>query len=347
MILVSKRRKFELYISRILKEIDSKLSITLNSKQQLGSALEILGKAISSLAFDLSVFAEKKTISSLEIENAVKVLFKDNFPFILVRATEAVNQYTNRIEPGSRQKSSGLVIPPALCERMLRNFGLWKVKITGDSAIYLAAILEGFLREFLLSCKKECDLQDKVRLSIRHLELAVRKNFTFSSLFRTCKIQFLGGGVLPRIHEELLQKGRVVKRRKIQPLEERKRRFRPGTVALREIRRLQKTSNVLYFSKLPFQRLTREILEDLQGDFPQRISKKTFLVLQYYSEQAILGILQKANLLAIHAGRIKVQANDISLVCRLEGEEIENEEENFSSEIETENEEEPAPSKSI
>jgi histone H3 len=35
-------------------------------------------------------------------------------------------------------------------------------------------------------------------------------------------------------------------------------RFRPGTVALREIRRYQKTTELL-LRKLPFQRLVREI----------------------------------------------------------------------------------------
>lgn len=42
-----------------------------------------------------------------------------------------------------------------------------------------------------------------------------------------------------------------------------KHRFRPGTVALREIRRYQKTSELL-LRKLPFQRLVREIAQDLR-----------------------------------------------------------------------------------
>ena len=40
----------------------------------------------------------------------------------------------------------------------------------------------------------------------------------------------------------------------------RPRRYRPGTVALREIRRYQKTTDLL-IKKLPFQRLVREILQ--------------------------------------------------------------------------------------
>ena len=45
-------------------------------------------------------------------------------------------------------------------------------------------------------------------------------------------------------------------------------RFRPGTVALREIRRYQKSTELL-IRKLPFQRLVREIAQDFKvGLFP-------------------------------------------------------------------------------
>lgn len=42
-------------------------------------------------------------------------------------------------------------------------------------------------------------------------------------------------------------------------------RFRPGTVALREIRKYQKSTELL-IRKLPFQRLVREIASDYKSD---------------------------------------------------------------------------------
>ena len=42
-------------------------------------------------------------------------------------------------------------------------------------------------------------------------------------------------------------------------------RFRPGTVALREIRRFQKSTELL-IRKLPFQRLVREIASEFKND---------------------------------------------------------------------------------
>ena len=49
-------------------------------------------------------------------------------------------------------------------------------------------------------------------------------------------------------------------------------RYKPGTVALREIRRYQKSTELL-IRKLPFQRLVHEIAQDFKADlhFPKYI----------------------------------------------------------------------------
>ena len=53
-------------------------------------------------------------------------------------------------------------------------------------------------------------------------------------------------------------------------------RYRPGTVALREIRRYQKSTELL-IRKLPFQRLVREIAQDFKTDL--RFQRVQLLVL--------------------------------------------------------------------
>src|SRR5205809_5586928 len=54
-------------------------------------------------------------------------------------------------------------------------------------------------------------------------------------------------------------------------------RYRPGTVALREIRRYQKSTDLL-IRKLPFQRLVREIAQDFKTDL--RFQGTAILALQ-------------------------------------------------------------------
>ena len=71
-------------------------------------------------------------------------------------------------------------------------------------------------------------------------------------------------------------------------------RFRPGTVALREIRRYQKSTELL-IRKLPFQRLVREIAQDFKTDL--RFQSSAVLALQEASEvKKKIKLKQKTNL---------------------------------------------------
>ena len=74
-------------------------------------------------------------------------------------------------------------------------------------------------------------------------------------------------------------------------------RYRPGTVALREIRRYQKSTELL-IRKLPFQRLVREIAQDFKTDL--RFQSSAVLALQEASEPFLLGLFEDTNLCAIH-----------------------------------------------
>ena len=94
-------------------------------------------------------------------------------------------------------------------------------------------------------------------------------------------------------------------------------RFHPGTVALREIRKYQKSTQNL-IRKLPFQRLVREIAQDLVPDM--RFQSRTVLALQEASEAYLVGVFQDTNLCALHANRVTIMPRDMQLALRLRGE---------------------------
>ena len=94
-------------------------------------------------------------------------------------------------------------------------------------------------------------------------------------------------------------------------------RFRPGTVALREIRRYQKSTELL-IHKLPFQRLVREIAQDLKPNL--RFQSSTIIALQEASEAYLVGLFEDTNLCAIHAKRVTIMPKDIQLARRIRGE---------------------------
>uniref|UniRef100_A0A8C0HE14 Core Histone H2A/H2B/H3 domain-containing protein n=1 Tax=Chelonoidis abingdonii TaxID=106734 RepID=A0A8C0HE14_CHEAB len=95
-------------------------------------------------------------------------------------------------------------------------------------------------------------------------------------------------------------------------------RYRPGTVALREIRRYQKSTELL-IRKLPFQRL---VLAYLRSIFPRSIDfqSSAVMALQETSEAYLMGLFEDTNLYAIHAKKVTIMPKDIQLARRIRGE---------------------------
>ncbi len=77
-------------------------------------------------------------------------------------------------------------------------------------------------------------------------------------------------------------------------------RYKPGTVALREIRRYQKSTELL-IRRAPFQRLVREIAQDYKSDL--RFQQSAVDALQEASESYLVSLFEDTNLCAIHARR--------------------------------------------
>ncbi len=94
------------------------------------------------------------------------------------------------------------------------------------------------------------------------------------------------------------------------------RRFRPGTVALREIRKYQRSTEEL-IPRAPFQRLVREIAQDFRTDL--RFQASGVGALQQAAEAYLVGLFDDANFCALHAKRITVMPKDIQLSRRIRG----------------------------
>jgi histone H3 len=103
-------------------------------------------------------------------------------------------------------------------------------------------------------------------------------------------------------------------------------RYRPGTVALREIRRYQKSTNPL-IPKLPFSLLTRQILGSKETNMdktaanssnkPTRVTSTMLMATQDATESYITQYMEGANLAAIHAKRVTILPKDIKLVTNI------------------------------
>jgi len=107
------------------------------------------------------------------------------------------------------------------------------------------------------------------------------------------------------------------------------RHFRPGTKALREIRKYQKSTDLL-IRKLPFSRLVREIALDYTGaahlgltvggaQEALRFQSHAIQALQEAAEAYLVHLFEDTNLLAIHAKRVTIMQKDIQLARRIRG----------------------------
>ena len=94
-------------------------------------------------------------------------------------------------------------------------------------------------------------------------------------------------------------------------------RYWPGTVTLREIRRYQKSTELL-IRKLLFQCLVRKILQGYGVGY--RVTPAMMMALQEAAEAYLVQLLEDSNLCTIHAKPITIQPKDMQLARRIRGE---------------------------
>jgi histone H3 len=94
-------------------------------------------------------------------------------------------------------------------------------------------------------------------------------------------------------------------------------RFRPGTVALRQIKKFQRGTDLL-IRKAPFQRLVREVAAGQKDGL--RWAASAVAAVQESAEAHLIGLLADANLCALHTRRVTAMPRDLQLARRLRGE---------------------------
>ena len=317
-----KSRFFETYINKTLKRIAPNNGITANARQQLNSATYFLAVYLANVISRLTIISKKKTMSDREVSNATRLVL----PLTLAndsleKAQSSVEKFnddsTDKTKHTSRQEKAGIIFPPSIAEKFLRNFDMSKIMVTKNAPVFLACVLEHVVTTLLQYSSELTKSANRVRITIRELELSVQENPDLQQLWDTCNLSFVGGGVVPQIHESLLVKKPRKKKKKVDGDKKKTHRFRPGTVSIREIKKLQKVSNSLTLAKFPFERSVRSIVKTYRDNM--KISKDVFIILQYYIEQAVIDFLRDANNAAIHANRVKLMASDLLFIHKLRG----------------------------
>ena len=116
-----------------------------------------------------------------------------------------------------------------------------------------------------------------------------------------------GSQIFPPPKSKTKEKGYAIKRAQ---------RWRPGTVALREIRRYQKSADLL-IRKAPFQRVVRNIALNVGPSL--RFQSSAILALQEATEQYLTHLFEESNLCALHAKRVTILPKDLFLARKIRG----------------------------
>lgn len=101
------------------------------------------------------------------------------------------------------------------------------------------------------------------------------------------------------------------------PLRRRRRRNPPGNQVLKEIRKYQRSTDLLLL-RMPFQRLVREIAQEYKTDL--RFQASAIEAIQEATEAYLTGLFEDANLCAVHAKRVTIMPRDVRLARRIRGE---------------------------
>ena len=94
-------------------------------------------------------------------------------------------------------------------------------------------------------------------------------------------------------------------------------RSRPGVVALREIKKLQRSTELLV-PRLPFQKVVKDICSKINQDL--RFSSQGLLALQESAESFMTGLFEDSYMCTIHAKRVTLMPKDMQLARRIRGE---------------------------
>ncbi|CAI4226667.1 unnamed protein product [Auanema sp. JU1783] len=218
----SRKESYAVYVYRVLKQVHPDTGISSKAMSIMNSFVNDVFERIANEASRLAHYNKRSTISSREVQTAVRLILPGELAKHAVsEGTKAVTKYTSsktqsimsgrgkggKAKTGGKAKSrstrAGLQFPVGRLHRMLRK-GNYAQRVGAGAPVYLAAVLEYLAAEVLELAGNAARDNKKSRINPRHLQLAVRNDEELNKLLSGVTIA--QGGVLPNIQSILLPK---------------------------------------------------------------------------------------------------------------------------------------------
>lgn len=206
--------KFNIYIEKVLKEIHSDKGISGEAMVEMNNMIVFFIDKIMRAVNKLTEQSEKQTISSKEIQTAVRLCLPGELAKHAVsEGTKAIVKFNTKKSNQPRKKEgvksqgvsrsvlAGLQFPVARVESAYMRVLSRSKRVGAGAPIYLTAVLEYLAAEILELAGNAATSDKKIRIKPRHITLAVLNDEELKELLRG---SVLGGGVIPNIHSALL-----------------------------------------------------------------------------------------------------------------------------------------------
>ncbi|KAL6057556.1 Histone H2B type 1-A [Balamuthia mandrillaris] len=199
-------RNFNTYIYKVLKQVHPDTGMSKQAMLIMNSFVKDVAHRILLEVNTLLELSGAKTISSREIQTAVRLLLPGELAKHAVsEGTKAVTKFQSSLGEGgsgggNHSQRAGLQFPVGLLRSWLKAHS--KVNVGKSAPVYLAAVLEYLSAEILELSGNAARDNRKARIIPRHILLAIRNDEELNKLCLSVIIP--DGGVIPNIHAALL-----------------------------------------------------------------------------------------------------------------------------------------------
>lgn len=199
-----RKESYSIYIYKVLKQVHPDVGVSSKAMLIMNSLVHDVYERLYSEATKLVKYNGKATITSRDIQTAVRfVLPGELAKHAVSEGSKAVTKSAKSDKKGSRTEIAGLQFPVGRVQRHMKKNGAIK-RVAPSSSIYLAAVMEYIAAEVLeLAGNAARDLKKK-RVAPRHVLLAVRGDEELDDLLG--RVTIASGGVKPHIHKALVHK---------------------------------------------------------------------------------------------------------------------------------------------
>lgn len=204
---------FSTYIYRVLKQVHPDQGLSGDGLVMINNIVRILLSRSMNSVNRVMISTGTKTISSREVQTSVRLLFPDELSkYAVSEGTKSVIKYnaskddepskkSEKTAPVSRSASAGLTFPVTRVENIMRSLSNVE-RVSGTAAVYMAAVLEYVIAELLEIAGRVTAESKKMRITPRHIKLAILNDAELSRLFSGV---ILSGGVAAYVEESLIK----------------------------------------------------------------------------------------------------------------------------------------------